>query len=254
MRSWRTDHIDGVNGSFSGDGTFYRDRHRLGGYYDFEHSLMTTGERVMKAVEKGKFRTTHHVLPDEPEEPEEEPAEGEEPAGDEEPEEPPFEPFDTGFYFTDEGTPEEGEQADIITVPYSDYKTGVFTFDEEEGVYYAEEYGRPFIDGNDGTQLSATNVLILHVTYINTRDSYGHLRINFDEGEGWYASGGKIVPITWEKKAREEPIHFFTEDGEPLFMNRGKTYINFQPKDKTPTWEAIEREEEEEETETEEEP
>ena len=179
---------------------------------------MTTGERVLAAVERGGFRTTHHETAEDAE----------------------AEPFDTGMRFTDEGTPTTGETAERITVPYSNYKTGLFTYDAEEGLYYAEEYGKPYIDGNDQSQIAVTNVLILHVTYINTGDSYGHLHIQFDEGKGWYASGGYIEPITWTKAGRDEPLRYFTEDGEELEMNRGKTYVNFLPTNREPAWEAAE--------------
>ena len=128
--------------------------------------------------------------------------------------------------FAKDGTPQEGENAGKIQVPFSSIKTGVFLYDEENGVYLAEQYGEPYVDGNNGEQIAVTNVLILQTTIRETGDIYGHTDAELVEGKGWFACGGKIVPITWEKAGRNEQFRYFTDDGEELALGRGKSYVN----------------------------
>ena len=44
-------------------------------------------------------------------------------------------------------------------------------------------------------------------------------------GEGWYACGGKLIPISWSCDGDYEPFVFFDENGDPLQLERGNTYI-----------------------------
>ena len=44
-------------------------------------------------------------------------------------------------------------------------------------------------------------------------------------GTGYYACGGKLIPITWECTGGD-PIQCFTMDGEPLNVNVGNTYLS----------------------------
>lgn len=206
LRSWDVDYIDGVNGHYSyiPGGVFYRDRYRMGDSkkYDYEHSLMTSGERIMEAVEYYGVRTT---LKDD---------------------------FQQELSFTDDGAPVDGVSANVVTVPYSDYKTGVFTYDAETGLYMVDEYGKPYIDGNDGTQVSVTNVITLQISCYNSGDSYGHMIVTLDSGSGWYACGGRMIPIKWEKGDKYAPFRYYTEDGSTLELGRGKTYVNLIPLEK----------------------
>jgi len=203
LRTWDVDYIDGVNGHFSycPGGVFYRDQYRMGDgkKYAYEHSLMTSGERIMNAVEYYDIRT---AIKDD---------------------------FELGLEFADDGTPADGAAANMITVPFSDYKTGVFTYDEETGLYMVEEYGKPYIDGNDGSQVSVTNVITLQIPCYNSGDSYGHMIVTLDSGSGWYACGGKMIPIKWEKGDKYAPFKYYTEDGEVLQLGRGRTYVNLIP-------------------------
>lgn len=208
LRTWDVDYIDGVNGHFTytDEGVFYRDRYRMGDdkKYAYEHSLLTSGKRIMDAVEHYDIRTTLK------------------------------EDFELDLSFADDGTPAEGAEANVITVPFSNYKTGVFTYDAESGLYKVEEYGQPYIDGNDGSQVAVTNVLTLQIPCYNSGDSYGHMIVNFDGGSGWYACGGKMVPIRWEKGDKYAPFKYFNEDGSELQLGRGKSYVNLIPLDKAP--------------------
>ena len=56
-------------------------------------------------------------------------------------------------------------------------------------------------------------------------------------GEGWYACGGKLIPITWSSEEGKGPLEFFKEDGTPLEIERGNTYIAIMPEGQSQvTW------------------
>ena len=44
-------------------------------------------------------------------------------------------------------------------------------------------------------------------------------------GEGYYFSGGKYIPITWEKPEAGAPFAYRTMDGEPVTFGRGSTFV-----------------------------
>ena len=132
--------------------------------------------------------------------------------------------------FVEEGTPEAGEQALTIEVPYSYYKTGVFTYDSELDKYLVDEYGEAYIDGNTGEQVSVKNVFVLATECKKIAgDTEGRLAVDLTEGDGWYACGGKIIPICWNKDGVNGQFVYTTQDGELLAIEKGTSYVNIIP-------------------------
>ncbi len=192
--------VDGVNGYYSGRdaGMFWRDRDRVPGHhYDFEHSLLTSGQAIADMLAQRQLESH------------------------------------SGGYaylmsFADDGTPAGGGSAATVTVPFSSYKTGVFRYDQTSRTYLAEEYEQPYIDGNDGSQVAVTNLLVLQTSYV-VLDNEGRVKMGLNSGGGWFACGGKIVPITWQKGGENSQFHYFNADGSPLALGRGKSYVCIIP-------------------------
>jgi len=210
LDEWDVDHLDGVRGiySYPDNGLFWRERERIEGKkFALEHSLVTSGEAILRTLDKSGLRLEH------------------------------VEDYAYEMKFAENGTPTNGEEAIKIQVPFSRKKTGVFLYDKEAGVYQAEQYGEPYLDGNSGEQISVTNVLILQTTIRETGDSYGHTDADLAGGKGWFACGGKIVPITWEKGGRDAQFRYFAGDGKELVLGRGKSYVNIISKDNQVTYE-----------------
>ena len=137
-----------------------------------------------------------------------------------------------GFNFTEEATPADGEDALNITI-HLNYKKAkkdtIMTYDEELGKYAWSQYGKVMQDQISGETEAFTNVLILSAKVTN--EGLYHYADFEAGGSGYYANGGKIVPITWSCYGEREPLLFFTEDGQELEMGVGNTYIAILPED-----------------------
>lgn len=198
--------VDGVNGRYAqaSAGMFWRDRDRIAGHhYAAEHSLLTSGEAITAMLAK-EDNIAHK------------------------------DGYRYEMSFADDGTPSRGQSAATVTVPFSNYKSGVFRYDAATGLYAVEEYGQPYIDGNDNTQVAVTNLLVLQTT-CTVVDDYGRIKVDLSSGSGWFACGGKIVPITWKKGTADQQLHYYGEDGSPLTLGRGKSYVCIIPMNRTVT-------------------
>lgn len=210
IRAWNVDAFDSVRGPYlgkePGSNMMWRDPERRK-TMAYEHTVVTTGEAILQYLPE-KTRTQHDQS------------------------------YDYGQTFVDDGTPAGGQEAYGITVPFSTYKTGTFTYDPDSGKYLVEEFGAPYVDGNTGEQVSVTNVLILKTACNLTGDALGHIIVDLTGGEGYYACGGQYIPIRWSKAGRNAPIVYTTADGQPLSLGRGTSYVNIIPREKTPSFMA----------------
>lgn len=198
ITKWNVTALDCVRTTAYSD-IFWRDPGRLknNGY---EHSVLTSGEAIMKNFPNYDFRKEHE------------------------------EGFSLPYTFVEDGTPAGGVDAKVVRVPFSKVKTGVFTYDEESRKYLVEEYGQPLVDGNNGEQVAVTNVVTIRAN-CKTIDDYGRLRVDLSgySGDGWFACGGKMVDITWEKKDLNSPITYALTDGTPVAFGQGNSYVNIIP-------------------------
>ena len=163
--------------------------------YVHEHSLITSGEKILEYLAKGKIPTEH----------------------------------ESGWNylqaFTENGTPAGGETAEHVKVRFSGYKTGTFDYDAATGTYLVGQYGKEHMDGSTGDQVSATNLLVLK-TSTAVLDDVGRLRVQTTgEGEGLFFCGGKAVPIQWSRKDRNSAFSYTLEDGRSLALGQGNSYV-----------------------------
>lgn len=135
-------------------------------------------------------------------------------------------PADKEYYlnFVDDATPADGEAADEITIWYGKKtKNTVMKYNRSTGKYEYNQYGKVMTDQITGEVESFNNVLILEAAVY---ENYIYTAVNFHlGGTGWYACGGKLIPIVWECTG-DEPIRCLTEDGQPLNINVGNTYLS----------------------------
>ena len=133
---------------------------------------------------------------------------------------------DYGFSFTDDGTPAEGVEAKDISITLTYKKAQKETrmvYDESTGKYAFNQYGQVMTDLKTGEVEAFRNVIVMYAD-ITTTGIY-HIADFTAGGTGYFACGGKLIPIPWSCAGDKEPFRFFTESGEPLELGRGSTYM-----------------------------
>ena len=194
IQKWSMDNMDGVRGG-SDAKIFWRDpdRRKNMGY---EHSMLTSGEKIQEYLDAGYFRTDHRS--------------------------------DYSWYqtYTDAAAPSGGRPAEKITIQFTGgYKTGIFQYDAKTGKYLASQYGKPHVDGINGEQVSTDNLLVLDAS-MEVLDKEGRLAVNLTgTGNGIYCCRGSYIPIRWEKTNRNSPFRYYRQNGQPLALAAGKTYV-----------------------------
>ena len=97
-------------------------------------------------------------------------------------------------------------------------------YNPSTGKYEYNQYGKVMTDQITGEVEAFNNVLILEAAVY---ENYIYTEANFQSGgEGYYACGGKLIPIIWECERSRNPFRFMTIDGEPLNINVGNTYMS----------------------------
>lgn len=198
IKAWNVTAFDCVNGPYEGT-LFWRDKDRIKNNGSV-HSVVTSGETIQKLLPTYGVRMEHE------------------------------DGYSYEMQFAQDGTPAGGETADRLTVPFSSYKTGVFDYDPDTGTYLVSEYGAAYVDGNSGAQVAVTNVLVLKTACkLIAGDDAGRITVDLTGGDGWFACGGKIIPIQWSKDGADGQLRYYTMDGEPLTLGIGTSYVNIIP-------------------------
>lgn len=128
--------------------------------------------------------------------------------------------------FADDGTPADGSPATTITIPITyntNVKQTVMIFDPDLGKYVYNQYDAVSIDAATGEPEAFQNVVIL-LSNVTSEGMYQ--MVDFVAGgDGFFACGGKLVPITWRCDDDVSPIRLLDANGELLELGRGNTYI-----------------------------
>lgn len=195
---------DEINGYYLSE-PFYRDQERRKAGYALEHTMFTSGELILENTEKRSLRRTHE-------------------GG-----------LDYGLNFADEAVP-SGESANAISLVFSSSKSTSLNYDAESGKYLASQYGKDWIDNITGDTLAFENVLILRAKTWTQEDGIHESIQLVGEGEGYYANGGQLIPIRWSRSADSAPFIYTLEDGTPLTIGIGKSYIAIVPTGAEVSW------------------
>lgn len=187
-------HFDGVNGKKQD--IFYRDPDRLK-VLGYVHSLVTTGELILKYLPTYGISLVHK------------------------------DGFKSNMTFSDSAAPSGGLIAQNITVDFSPSKKTAFAYSAEDGLYRISQYGKDYIDGNDGTEVGVANLLVLKTTVADiSGDTAGRIDIaTTGSGTGYYFCGGKYTAIKWTRAKPSDQFAFTLPDGTSLVLEKGKSYI-----------------------------
>ena len=188
------DLIEGANSDM-----YWRDNTRIknNGY---EHSVFTSGEKLLAKFEKKGTRMTTQK---------------------------------GNAYNFSEDVVYEGNDATKISAVFSPYKTGTYTYDEESGLYRIGQYGTKHTDGLYGTQLAFKNVFVIHMkSWVIRGDEAGRLDFtSTGSGKGKYFVNGTATDITWKREGKSSAFKYYTEDGKELPVVPGDSYVAIDPID-----------------------
>lgn len=191
IKDTNIDNLNGMEGV--GNIMVYRDNTRVA-----PHNAYSDGERFVNSIEYAKYDTTHK------------------------------DNFEKKFSFYSKNTDlKDGKTASTIHTNYSNGRKPYFEYDEANGVYLRNQYGGPQIDDQTNETLSYKNVIIQFAHHEPLLDELIDIDLSTN-GEGYYATNGKYIPITW-KCEDDGVVRYYTKDGEKLKMNPGKTWITIFP-------------------------
>lgn len=199
MRARGVEHLDGVRGGSAAENEiFYRDTERIN-KMGYEHSMMTTGERLKKGISLSGFRLDKY--------------------GD-------FaEPFK--FVYDESEVKWSSIPLGNICLTYNDYQQVFYKYDKSGEKYLRyQHHGVKHIDANTGEQLAFDNLLFIACPHAGTGDNYGHITINMvGQGDAFYVSHGKIAKLTWSRADVTSPFRFFFEDGSDARFLPGRFFV-----------------------------
>lgn len=141
-------------------------------------------------------------------------------------------PYETETDLTEEG----GTAASTIVLPFEHTKS-TLTLNQETGMYEYSAYGKEHRDGEDDQILAFKNLILQRCSFF-MHDDNGYMMYDVVQSDqpGYYITNGKAIPIKWTKETETGLTKYYTEDGEELEINRGKTYISLVPDD---FWEQV---------------
>ncbi len=127
--------------------------------------------------------------------------------------------------FSDEKTPVKLDYtATRVSIPFStSYKT-TFQYDEASG-----RYTRFFRDTERKDYVTGESITVKNVFVLNTTISYysnnKHRNIDLTSGDGYYFVNGTYTKIKWSKGSASNSFVFTNEDGTPLTVNAGNSWV-----------------------------
>ena len=105
-------------------------------------------------------------------------------------------------------------------------------WDAEQGLYLRDMEGKDHVDAGGNVQVNTNNVVVLAVEYIpGISDSPDAQTIG--EGEAFVFSGGNYVHATWSRADKYTPIQLTADDGTPVLLQPGRTFIELPRLDST---------------------
>lgn len=179
----------------------FRDRTRRSSGYAHEHCLFAYGAGLYQLAEAEGFSTT--MDPDK----------------------------DYCMEFTDGAALTEGQTANTVSLNLtlqSSSKNTTMTYNAETGLYEFSQYGMAMVDGNNSQRISFRNVFII-LADTNTDSNGYHVSNILGSGNGYFACDGYMVPVQWHRETDNDPFTFTFEDGTPVVLGVGSSYMAIAP-------------------------
>ncbi len=178
--------INNINGLY--DKGFWRERKYAGDY----HSAFTSIEKLKETVKAKGYRTDRQKSP---------------------------------MKFSENARDIEGETASSIAFAFASFYNVRFEYDAEKGTYKRIVNGSPYKLQED-IEIAAENIIVMIMSEAPLGD--GSPRINISdvgEGNGYFVTRGKYIPIKWSKTARDKETVYKDTEGNEIALNPGQTWV-----------------------------
>ena len=137
--------------------------------------------------------------------------------------------------------PEGDDPATHIALDYSTWSHVEWDYEAENGRYWRTVDGETFVDGNNGEQVSVSNVIILYAPHVfdqeicvYPRDDGGcdlfttEIQI-WGSGLAYIMRDGQKYEVTWLRQNRSDMFTFVDDEGNPVPLQIGKTWFQIVP-------------------------
>ena len=185
--------IDDINGIAEDGTTFWRVKDKYA-----PHNAVTNTEKLLQSAKNKKYRTTS-------------------------------EEESVLNYVTDEINLDDGETADIITIPHSTLQTVKYEYDKEQKVYKRYARNKEQIDWDTDKTVTTKNIIITFCDNYTLTDSENKGRQglkNIGTFDGYYITNGKAIKIKCIKEARDKKTIYQDLNGNEIKVNDGNTFVN----------------------------
>lgn len=125
--------------------------------------------------------------------------------------------------------------ANTVDVKFSNSYESVFKYDTEKGKYvrFFKTTERKDYFTNESEYFK--NVFVLQTSITDYPDGY-HRKIDLTSGSGYYCVNGTYTPINWSKGNSSSSFVFTNEDGTPLTVNQGNSWVCIMGKNFAPSF------------------
>lgn len=112
-----------------------------------------------------------------------------------------------------------------VEVLYSADRSTVLQYDPATGLWgMLRSDGTPQTDANTGAQAAFTNLLLLKCA-VQVKDDKFTREYDLTGGTGWYLTGDRWQPVTWQKGGVSQQLVVYGADGAELTVNPGRSYV-----------------------------
>jgi hypothetical protein len=122
---------------------------------------------------------------------------------------------------------ESGEPVSTFTARFSSFQAPGWQWVESEGGFARSQTNGAADVALSGARISAANVVSIFVDIQVIQDIPTTFLVS--SGDGYVATGGHIIPVTWSKAAPEEPIVLRTASGDIVTLAPGITWVELLP-------------------------
>lgn len=126
-----------------------------------------------------------------------------------------------------------GKPTSKIDITFSPYSHPHWDWNDSKDLWMRYERNAPH-KTDDGTQLSATNIVVIYVTVRQTGAtsvgmSVPETLVAGKKGKGYVATGGKRIAVTWSKAGQFDPFVVRDSNGDPVSLAPGQTWWELVP-------------------------